>query len=126
MADIENVAEYMLYINNIKYKVEICIIKENENKKILFTINEVNSFPNYYYTSDFSLDEIKNMNKNFRKFDTIDEAFEELNALFSNKKATLQIESNAIFIHFIIQNLSASKTEDIYFKIIKKILIMKQ
>ena len=126
MADIENVAEYMLNINNIKYKVEICIIKENENKKILFTINEVNSFPNYYYTSDFSLDEIKNMNKNFRKFDTIDEAFEELNALFSNKKATLQIESNSIFIHFIIQNLSASKTEDIYFKIIKKILIMKQ
>ena len=112
--------EYTLDLNNIQYKVNISIINKNKIKSILFTIGEINLIRSYYYTSDFSLDEMKNINKNFRKFDTIEEAFEELNDLFFNKKVSLQIESNEIIIHLNIQNLSASKTDIICLKVAKK------
>ena len=126
MVDIENneqsliIKEYILDLNNIKFKVEISIININKIKSILFTINETNFISNYYYKSDFSLDKIKNINKNFRKFDTIEETFEELNALFSNKKVSLQIECNEIILHFNIQNLSGSKKEYISLGITKQ------
>ena len=126
MVDIEKneqsliIKEYILDLNNIKFKVEISIININKIKSILFTINETNFISNYYYKSDFSLDKIKNINKNFRKFDTIEETFEELNALFSNKKVSLQIECNEIILHFNIQNLSGSKKEYISLGITKQ------
>jgi len=117
--EIEDINEYKIYLNKIEFKVTIGILKYIS--AISFKIEELNSIKiqNYSYKSVYSLDELKNINKLFRVFDTVNEAFNEINEIFKNKKAFLEIKtSNEIILHLNISNFS-SKTEDISLKIIK-------
>lgn len=123
MVDLENNEQnsgyvgYVLNSNSIEYRVEISI--KNENKKILIIIKETNILQNYYYKAEFSLEELKSINKNFRIFDKIDEVYKELNELFLNKKASLQVKSTEILLHLFVSNFSSSNIQDIFLKIIK-------
>ena len=117
--EIEDINEYKIYLNKDEFKVTIGILKNIS--AILFKIEELNSIKiqNYFYKSVYSLDELKNTNKLFRIFDTVNEAFKEINELFKNKKVFLEIKtSNEIILHLNISNFS-SKIEDITLKIIK-------
>jgi len=117
--EIEDINEYKIYLNKVEFKVTIGILKNIS--AISFKIEELNSIKiqNYSYKSVYSLDELKNINKLFRVFDTVNEAFNEINEIFKNKKAFLEIKtSNEIILHLNISNFS-SKTEDISLKIIK-------
>ena len=111
----QNFKEYILSLNNTEFKVEI--IKINESMKLMFIITQVNNITNYYYKCSFSLDELKSLNKIFKIFDTIDEAYNELCILFDNKRVSLQMESHEILIFFHISNISSSKTEEATLKI---------
>ena len=117
--EIEDINEYKIYLNKDEFKVTIGILKNIS--AISFKIEELNSIKiqNNFYKSVYSLDELKNTNKLFRIFDTVNEAFKEINDLFKNKKVFLEIKtSNEIFLHLNICNFS-SKIEDISLKIIK-------
>ena len=117
--EIEDINEYKIYLNKDEFKVTIGILKNIS--AISFKIEELNSIKiqNDFYKSVYSLDELKNTNKLFRIFDTVNEAFKEINELFKNKKVFLEIKtSNEIFLHLNICNFS-SKIEDISLKIIK-------
>ena len=119
--EIENINEYKIFLNKDEFKVTIGILKNIS--AISFKIEELNSikFQNYCYKSVFSLDELKNTNKLFRIFDTVNEAFKEINEIFKNNKAFLEIKtSNEIILHLNICNFS-SKIEDISLKIIKDV-----
>ncbi len=59
------------------------------------------------------------MNKVFRIFDTINEAFKEIVGIFKNKNAYLQREMNNIIIHLKILNVFSLK-ENISLKLKKK------
>jgi len=117
--EIEDINEYKIYLNKDEFKVTIGILKNIS--AISFKIEELNSIKiqNDFYKSVYSLDELKNNNKLFRIFDTVNEAFKEINELFKNKKVFLEIKtSNEIILHLNICNFS-SKIEDISLKIIK-------
>lgn len=117
--EIEDINEYKIYLNKDEFKVTIGILKNIS--AISFKIEELNSIKiqNDFYKSVYSLDELKNTNKLFRIFDTVNEAFKEINELFKSKKIFLEIKtSNEIILHLNICNFS-SKIEDITLKIIK-------
>ena len=111
----ENFKEYIFSLNNREFKTKI--VKINENMKLMLMITQINNITNYYYKCTFALDELKSLNKIFRIFDTIDEAFKELCLLFDNKRVSLQIESHEILIILHISNISSSKTEEVILKI---------
>ena len=82
----------------------------------------MSQFNDYDYISDFSLDELKTINKIFKIYDTIDETYNELNELFINQRVSIQYEIQDINLIFSVSNFSSSKTENISLKIKKHIL----
>ena len=115
--DINESKEYIIDLEKFKFNVQIG--KINKNSIIFFQINELNSFSNVFYESYYSLDDLKKISKLFRIFDTIDEAYNEFNEIFKNKKLNIEKELNGIILHLNLTNLS-SKIEDISLKIEKK------
>ena len=115
--DINESKEYIIDLEKFKFNVQIG--KINKNSIIFFQINELNSFSNVFYESYYSLDDLKKISKLFRIFDTIDEAYNEFNEIFKNKKLNIEKELNGIILQLNLTNLS-SKIENISLKIEKK------
>lgn len=110
--EIKDIKEYNIKSEEKEFKIQIGII-ENISKIIFKIDEEGETFKNYYFKSYFSLDELKNINKSFRIFDSINEAFEEIKEIFKNKKVFIKMESDEIELHLNITNFSSSKFEDI-------------
>ena len=110
--------EYIISLGKKEFKIHLCKLSSN----ISITIEETNSVNNYYYKSDFTLDDLKAINKSFRICDTINEAFDAINDIFKNNKANVTIESmEEIILHLNICSFSSSKTDDIPLKIKKEL-----
>ena len=120
---ITDMKEYKLFIEAEEYNVKIG--KLENSSKILFKLEENKELKNYYYKSEYSLDNLKEMNKVFRIFDTINEAFKEIDEIFKNKNAYLQREMNDIIIHLKISNVFSLK-ENISLKLKKEIMNKEQ
>ena len=120
---ITDIKVYKLFIEAEEYNVKIG--KLENSSKILFKLEENKELKNYYYKSEYSLDNLKEINKVFRIFDTINEAFKEINEIFKNKNAYLQKDNNAIILHLTISNVFSLK-ENISLKLKKEIMNKEQ
>ena len=115
--EITDISEYKINIDNKNLIVKLGKLKNSQ--KVIFIIEEPNSFRNYRYKSSFSLDELKQLSKLFRIFDSIDEAYNEFDHIFKDNKISIKEEESEINLHLQLTNIS-SKTEDICLKIIKE------
>ena len=106
--------KYNISLDKKEFKIHLYKL----SSKISIKIEETNSVNNYYYKSDFTLDELKAINKSFRICDTINEAFNAINDIFINNKINITKESmEEIILHLNICSFSSSKTDDIALKI---------
>ena len=113
------IEEYPIYLSKQEFKIHL----SKYETKIIIKIEEINNINSFYYESDFSLDDLKNVSKLFRIFDSINEVFDSINEIFKNKKASINIESKeGIILHLNIYSFASSKTEDISLTIKKKFL----
>lgn len=120
--EIKDIKEYKINSENESFIVKLG--KTNNSEKIIFINEDSNTLKKLFYKSDFSLDELKNINKLFRIFDSINEAYNEINDILSNKKMIIKKGLNELNLYLSLSSIS-SKTEDICLKITKKILIIK-
>ena len=118
-----DINEYILFIDESEYNAKIG--KLEDSSKIIFKLEEISEINDYYYKSDFSLDDFKRMSKVFRIFDTITEAFNEINEMFKSKSVYLEKDSNDIILHLSISNVFSLK-EDISLKIKKEMMNKEQ
>ena len=114
--EIKDIKEYKINSNNQNFFVKI--EKLNNSQKIIFIIQEINSLKNYVYKSEYSLEDLKLISKLFRIFDSIEEAYNEINRIINDKKILIKEELNEINLYLTLSNLS-SKTENICIKIKK-------
>ncbi len=110
--EIIDIKEYTINLKELQFKIQIGKIKKELNNLINFKVEELNSNSNTFYQSSFSLDDLKNISKLFRVYDSIEEAYNELIKILNDKKIFLELNLNDIIIHLNISNLS-SKLEDI-------------
>ena len=115
--EIKDIKEFKIKEDEENYVLKLG--KLNNSKKIIFIIEEQINLTNYYYKSEFSLTELKSINKLFRIFDSIDEAYNEFNEILNNKKIKIEKDIKEINLYISLCNLS-SKTEDICLKIKKE------
>ena len=112
--EIKDIKEYLINYLNKNYLVKLG--KINKSEKIVFIIEETDCIKNYLYKSEFSLDDLKQLSKLFRIFDSIDEAYNDISDIKIKK-----VELNEIDINLILTSLS-SKTENISIKVKKSSL----
>ena len=86
---IEDIKVYNIFLDKQEFKIEL----GKMSSKISIKVEELNPFTNYYYKSDFTLEELKSISKFFRIFNSIGEACDKINAIFKNKKVFIKIES---------------------------------
>ncbi len=114
--EIKNMKDFKIKIDEEDYIVKLG--KLDNSKKIVLKIEEQIDLTNGSYKSEFSLNELKSINKLFRIFDSIDEVYILFDEILNDKKIIIQKELDKINLHFTLTNLS-SKTEDICLKIKK-------
>ena len=112
LEEIIDIKEYTINLKELQFKIQIGKIKKELNNLINFKVEELNSNSNTFYQSSFSLDDLKNISKLFRVYDSIEEAYNEFIEILNDKKIFLELNLNDIIIHLNISNLS-SKLEDI-------------
>jgi hypothetical protein len=112
LEEIIDIKEYTINLKELQFKIQIGKIKKEFKNLINFKVEELNSNSNTFYQSSFSLDDLKNISKLFRVYDSIEEAYNELIEILNDKKIFLELNLNDIIIHLNISNLS-SKLEDI-------------
>ena len=112
--ELQDVQEYN--INHLDKNYLIKIGKLNKSEKLVFIVQQNDSLKNYIYQSEFALEDLKLLNKLFRIFDSIDEAYKDISGI-----KIIEEESNNININLNLTSLS-SKTEDICIKIKKNYL----
>ena len=112
LEEIIDIKEYAINLKELQFKIQIGKIKKELKNLINFKVEELNSDSNIFYQSSFSLDDLKNISKLFRVYDSIEEAYNELIEILNDKKIFLELNLNDIIIHLNISNLS-SKLEDI-------------
>ena len=112
LEEIIDIKEYTINLKELQFKIQIGKIKKELKNLINFKVEELNSDSNIFYQSSFSLDDLKNISKLFRVYDSIEEAYNELIEILNDKKIFLELNLNDIIIHLNISNLS-SKLEDI-------------
>ena len=110
--EIIDIKEYTINLKELQFKIQIGKIKKELNNLINFKVEELNSNSNTFYQSSFSLDDLKNISKLFRVYDSIEGAYNELIEILNDKKIFLELNLNDIIIHLNLSNLS-SKLEDI-------------
>ena len=110
--EIIDIKEYTINLKELQFKIQIGKIKKELKNLINFKVEELNSNSNTFYQSSFSLDDLKNISKLFRVYDSIEEAYNEFIEILNDKKIFLELNLNDIIIHLNISNLS-SKLEDI-------------
>ena len=112
--DLQDVKEYN--INHLDKNYLIKLGKLNKSQKLVFIVQQNDSLKNYIYQSEFALEDLQQLNKLFRIFDSIDEAYKDISGI-----KIIEEESNNININLNLTSLS-SKTEDICIKIKKNYL----
>ena len=112
LEEIIDIKEYTINLKELQFKIQIGKIKKELKNLINFKVEELNSDSNIFYQSSFSLDDLKNISKLFRVYDSIEEAYNEFIEILNYKKIFLELNLNDIIIHLNISNLS-SKLEDI-------------
>ena len=88
-------------------------------------IKELSLGTSYYYENFYSLEELQNINKYFRIFDNIDEVISFIEEIFVQKKASLKLENNKIFLTLKIHKIDKGE-ETISLGLKKKNLSMKE
>jgi len=112
LEEIIDIKEYTINLKELQFKIQIGKIKKELKNLINFKVEELNSNSNTFYQSSFSLDDLKNISKLFRVYDSIEEAYNEFIEILNDKKIFLELNLNDIIIHLNLSNLS-SKLEDI-------------
>ena len=115
--EIKDIKEYKINSENESFIVKFG--KTNNLEKIIFIIEDSNILTKFFCKSDFSLDELKNINKLFRIFDSINETYNEINGILSNKKIIIKRGLNELNLYLSLSSIS-SKIEDICLKIKKE------
>ena len=78
--------------SDFNYKIKLTFSSD----KLLIDIEQEDSFPQLYYSSTFSLEEIQKKDKWFRLFDTFDESIDTIDGLFEDKKVNIIKQENNI------------------------------
>ena len=113
--------EHILSLNGLVFNIKIEKITKKSKELLNFNVIELNSITDIFYQSSFSLKNLKKLTKLYKIFDSINEAYNELNKAFIEQKVYLQDDINGIIIHFTLSNIS-SKIEEITLKIKKQYL----
>ena len=108
--------EYELQLGNEKYKISLCV---NKSKEISITAENKNTALSYY-KKNFSLQQLKELDKCFIFYDSLESILQFLQDLFEQKKSSLSYESNTIILNFSTF-LPSGKTNDIKFILDKEI-----
>ena len=74
--EIKDIKEYRVNYLNKNYLVKLGKLIKSE--KIVFIIEEIDRIRNYTYKSEFTLDDLKELSKLFRIFDSIDEVYNDI------------------------------------------------
>ena len=112
--DMQDIKEYS--INHLDKDYLIKLGKLNKSQKLVFIAQQKDCLKNYLYKSEFNIEDLKQLNKLFRIFDSIDEAYNDISEIKIIKE-----ELNEITLNLILTSLS-SKTEAICIKVKKNYL----
>ena len=110
--EMKDIKEYHINFLNKNYLVKLG--KLNRSQKIGFIIEQTDDIKNFLFESEFSLEDLKQISKLFRIFDSIDEAFNDISDI-----KIIKVELTEIDINLILTSL-ISKTENICIQIKKK------
>ena len=83
--------------------------KTSTQEKLGLKLKESSS--NVYYSTYFNLEELQNVSKYFRCFDNINEAITSIQDIFEEKKCSLKIENNNVFLMIKVPKIG--KGEDL-------------
>ena len=124
LSDLNDIKEYKLFNNEKEYLIQIG--KTSNKERLGLKIKEASSNIKFYYEKYFNLKELQNINKAFRRFDSIDEAFTSIDAIFQSKNASIIIrDDNNLCLNFEINQMLKGK-ENIEIYIEKKLLSLKE
>ena len=112
--DIQDIKEYSINYLDKDYLIKLG--KLNKSQKLVFIAQQKDCLKNYLYKSDFDIEGLKQLNKLFRIFDSIDEAYNDISEIKIIKE-----ELNEITLNLILTSLS-SKTEAKCIKVKKNYL----
>ena len=108
-----NLSEFTLFEEEEK---ENYLVKfgENNNKKIFFQAYQEDHVSNYYYQSEYSIDDFQNKSKGFKSCDNVNEILETMREIFSSKKASIKNEKEKKNIIIILKiSLLGGKEQEI-------------
>ena len=91
----------------------------NNKSAIIFQIEDINSLNYYYFSSCFSLDELKSKNNLFRIFNSVDELYKELNMIFNVQKVKIELECDYANLYLSLSTIS-SQTQEVILQIKKE------
>lgn len=117
-----------------KVKKKEKLFKMNSDKNHSFSVNinilnnileiyaniESDNISNNFYAKKFSLEELKEMNKYFLLFETIDEIYEDLIILLSKNQSKIYEESNSIKINIPLESFKIKEIEFILNEFVKE------
>jgi hypothetical protein len=121
--------EYNLTFNNITFKIKLFLDEEKQQINILSNPNE--KFIRVQYERLLSMEELIAKNKQFKSFDSIDEAFALLMELFKKNKIIIKEYKENLQLKLEVKLLSLSGNEqsfdiNLYKKEIKKDILIDQ
>ena len=99
--------DFKLSHEKTEYIIEVG--KTSTQEKLGLKLKESSS--NVYYSTYFNLEELQNVSKYFRCFDNINEAITSIQDIFEEKKGSLKIENNNVFLMIKIPKIG--KGEDL-------------
>ena len=106
--------EYKISSNNNQY-----LIKISYSDKITITINEIDSILSFYYIADLTLLSLTKLNKIFKMFDTLEEAYQCFKTIFDKNKINIYISGENISCGIKIIS-PIGKEEEIIIPFVKK------
>ena len=87
---------------------------ENNNKKIFIQAYQKDHVSNYYYQSEYTIDDFQNMSKGFKMCDNINEILEIMNEIYTSKKANIKNEKEKKRINIFLKiSLWGGKEQEI-------------
>ena len=119
-SDLIEIKNYNLPLNNKDYLIQIG--KTSSKEKIGFKIKENTSELKYYFEKFLSLIDLQNINRTFKMFDSIDEAYKNIDAIFQEKNASIMDKNDQLSLKFEVNQLINGK-EIIEIYLEKKLLM---
>ena len=105
--DLIEIKNYNIPFKNKDYLIQIG--KTSSKERIGFKIKENSSELNNYYEKFLSLIDLQNINRTFKMFDNIDEAYKNIDALFQRKNATIMEKNDQLSLNFEVNQLINGK-----------------